>query len=387
MGGSRKKAIATPKKARNPFVNERVVFGPKSKLINVDLTNFFTNPLAWDSLDEDQKKHLKERLPSHVQCDDTGRPSFEFLKYDMTWRSDLRRFQEDLADGRYEPEWLAEAQQAMQDRADGKFDAWKLEKFEAHWGQKAEFDDHEFSGALNEIQLDHLIMDGTFEEGDIWRYSRAFGKGATAFLLEYDAVLLEIDDYGKLKFSVAGNAPSSPTKRKCDEAFDQHDDKAFVSETSSKVAKVVGNPTDAEQAPLKDNDGKELSTAPISLNADAMSLQADSLQNDDISMLEPHSPRPYNTRRHRMTVQKFDPITPTKPKVPPSKPEFPLTVKVASPAELEKKIILADGRRKWDPRSESWKRFYCKRDGEDIGSLWKIREDCWLKKNGKAPHQ
>ncbi|KAI4142408.1 MAG: hypothetical protein LQ340_007351 [Diploschistes diacapsis] len=428
----------TPRRARNHFTNERVVFGPKSKLLNIDLSNFFINPLAWDSLTESQRQHLKERLPAHITYEESGRPSFDFLKYDMNWKSDLRRFQEELADGKYEPEWLKEAQQASEDRAAGKFDAWKLEKFEAYWGQKQEVDNHELSGALNEVQLEHLIADEAFKEGDVWFYVRAFGRGKAVLLLEYNAKLVEIDDNGKLKFFVAGNREPSE-KRSHDEAFDtsnklsasvtpaklprrgNHDASADSISFKQDIINGTENPSSDSAPPDVDTvshqaqsscgdiNGTSSSTVPPTvdtivlevrsdqsnangtssnlnpLTANTIVLQAQSDHCDDISNIDADSPRRYSTRRNRVATMILDPSTPPKPKVPPCKPQFPLTIKVNSPQELEKNIVLADGRRRWDSRSDSWKRFYCKREGKDIGSLWSFREQYWLRKNGKAP--
>ena len=376
--------VAKKKTAKKDhWADPRAVFGPKSKLINVDLASVFLNPLAWERLTDDQKKHLKDRLPPHISYDESGRPSFDFLNYDMNWKGDVRRFQEDIADGKYEPEWLAEAHQAMKDRADGKFDAWKLEQFEEHWGQKTTFEDHEFSGEMNEVQLEPLLMDGAFQEGDVWSYSRAFGKGAGAILVEYDAVLLEIDDYGKLKFSVAGNAASSPSKRSFDDAFNHDEDKISNSEFSIIVTKAERPNIPAARAPLEQHPVvKEELDVGIPCETETMQPHAGTTSFDDYS-----SPGRYNTRRNRTTVQRYDPSTPPKPKPKqtPQKPHFPLMLKITTPTELEKAIILADGRRKWDTRTDSWKRFYCKRNDKDLGSLWKLREQLFLRKTGKKP--
>ena len=467
MTKSKRKTRASKKK--DPFSDERAVFGPNSKLLKVNLTDFFLSPLAWENLTEAQRKDLKAKFPPHVTLDDSGKPSFEFLKYDMNWQSDLRCFKENLEDGRYEQEWLEEAHQAMKDRADGKFDAWKLEQYEEFWGQKAEYDDHKFSGALDEIQLEHLIADGAFEEGDIWFYSRAFGKGKKGLLVELDVRLDQIDDFGRLKFIVAKVGNISPTKRSHDEAFDTACATRSKGQSPTKTLKLEEGTTDmhihsgeasstptlqhvepkglgllphhrqedtiylgtvslpsrvtrptatdntatqnalsqAQSSPLDNHAELERPTnstissdSPVdSINLDqqktpgSASKQMDmddqtktTVQEDGVSIASTESPRPYNTRRNPAPRNILDPSTPVKAREIPSprKPQFPLTIRVDSPEELEKSILNADGRRKWDSRSNSWKRFHCKRDGKDLGCLWDLRERYWLQKNEKT---
>ena len=418
-----KTAKSTPTRSNSQFTNMRHVFGPKSKLINVDLTNFFLSTAAWELLTEDQRQSLKDRLPPHIPYDDSGRPAFEFLKYDMNWKSDLRLFKEDLADGKYEPEWLLEAQQAMEDRAAGKFDAWKLQKFEEHWGQKMEFSDHEFSGALDEVQLENLIADGAFKEGDVWFYTRSFGRGKNSVLIEHNAQLLEIDDYGKLQFLIQGSGTTSTEKRSIDTVMDSDEDKLSPSAKHSKIPKLeasndaysldedrrpatelsgqmhllhsqevgtndaltITDPTFPQEMSGKDRIDVQGSASQTPKDPDVMSIQGSSEQANTASPMDVDSPRPYNTRRNRIAPEKLDPSHTVKPKASAAKPHFPLTIKIGSPEELEKNIILADGRRKWDSRTDSWKRFYCKRDGKDLGSLFSFRENYWLRMHGKTP--
>ena len=404
----------------------------------MDLTSFFTSPKAWSLLTEDQKGHLTHRLPPHVERDESGCPSLDFLKYDMNFKSDVRQFKEDLANGRYEPEWLMEAKQAMEERAAGKFDAWKVERWEEYWGQKHEVDDHELSGALYDVQLEHLIANGAFQEGDVWFYTRSFGKGKKAFLIEHSAHLLEIDNYGKLKFTVGGTPTSSPGKRSHREAFNCVEDTPSPLETSAKALKLedqdkepvtsevmmsgldssIQEPQPASQDSIASStslshaadttDSVSIETpidqarmpfpsqlaqiqAPSSRSSlmqapkdpDIRSFRAESEQPNDVSMKAAASPRPYNTRRKRAAPAILDPSHITKPKAPSRKPHFPLTIKIDSPEQLEKNIVLADGRRNWDPRTDSWKRFYCKRDGKDIGCLWNLREEYWQLHYGK----
>ena len=57
---------------------------------------------------------------------------------------ELRRWQEDLKDGREGKKWRDEAMQAGKDRVQGKFDEWKEAEREEYWGKataKAEVQD------------------------------------------------------------------------------------------------------------------------------------------------------------------------------------------------------------------------------------------------------
>ena len=57
---------------------------------------------------------------------------------------ELRRWQEDLKDGREGKKWREEAMQAGRDRVQGKFDEWKEAEREEYWGKttaKAEVQD------------------------------------------------------------------------------------------------------------------------------------------------------------------------------------------------------------------------------------------------------
>jgi hypothetical protein len=50
-------------------------------------------------------------------------------------RTDVAKFQTDLANGHLAKGWLKSAEKAMVDRAAGKFDEWKKGETEIWWGQ------------------------------------------------------------------------------------------------------------------------------------------------------------------------------------------------------------------------------------------------------------
>ena len=101
-----------------------------------------------------------------------------FLKYDPDWRNALHQFQVDLKAGRYDPAWLEEAALAMEERAAGVFDSFKETEFEEFWGQKQKVKRH-LSGETASLKLVDLIGANLFQVGDVWSYTRKFGKSTS----------------------------------------------------------------------------------------------------------------------------------------------------------------------------------------------------------------
>lgn len=98
------------------------------------------------------------------------------MRYDNDWRNGVRQFQTDLEAGRYDPEWQRQAAQAMEERAAGKFDSYKEEHFEEWWGQKQKLSHDVLAGNSTKMKLDVLVKAGIFKLGDVWSYTRVFGK-------------------------------------------------------------------------------------------------------------------------------------------------------------------------------------------------------------------
>src|SRR5207249_773775 len=90
----------------------------------------------------------------------------------------------DLQNGRYDPEWQRQAHQAMKERANGKFDMFKEEQYEEFWGQKQKIDHGLIAGESSRVKLDTLVKHGVVQAGDVWKYSRTFGKGPERVLVE-----------------------------------------------------------------------------------------------------------------------------------------------------------------------------------------------------------
>ena len=75
---------------------------------------------------------------------------------------ELRRWQEDLKDGREVKKWRDEAMQAGRDRVEGKFDQWKEAEREEYWGKAAA------SGAKAEVQDENVdVNDATKDVAEV----------------------------------------------------------------------------------------------------------------------------------------------------------------------------------------------------------------------------
>ncbi|PGH09949.1 hypothetical protein AJ79_05565 [Helicocarpus griseus UAMH5409] len=210
-GGRRGPARSTKK---DPWSEEQLTTSNKSHIIDVDLVKLLSNPKAWTCLDEDEKKEIIALLPDDIQrhadppptsADD---PNYvipplpeSFVRYSNNWRDAVRQFQLDLQTGRYDPEWQRQAAEAMEERADGQFDKFKEEQFEEFWGQKQKLDHAVIAGESSKVKLATLVENGVVRIGDVWRYSRVFGKGEK-LLLEKEARIVESDG-ASLTFAIA----------------------------------------------------------------------------------------------------------------------------------------------------------------------------------------
>lgn len=76
-------------------------------------------------------KYTPDTIP-----DDLPNIPGQILAGSTAFRTDLRLYQEDLAEGRMDPAWRRRAEQASKERAEGKFDDWKEKERELWWGQK-----------------------------------------------------------------------------------------------------------------------------------------------------------------------------------------------------------------------------------------------------------
>ena len=81
----------------------------------------------------------------------------------------------------------------MEERARGDFDKYKADQFEEFWGQKQKTHSRELAGESAQIKLEELVKHGVMRVGDIFSYSRVFGKGKDRFMVEKDARVVKIE--------------------------------------------------------------------------------------------------------------------------------------------------------------------------------------------------
>lgn len=66
---------------------------------------------------------------------------------------------------------------------------------------------------------------------------------------------------------------------------------------------------------------------------------------------------------------------------PASQTKDPIIICIEAPGRLESKMIETDGRIKLVPKGNAWKSIRVRRDEQDLGSLWEIREEFWVRMN------
>ncbi|RAO65011.1 uncharacterized protein BHQ10_001023 [Talaromyces amestolkiae] len=194
---------------RGPWGEDYLMTSTKSALAHADLVRLFSNPKAWECLEEDEKRELLSLLPAHIHPNpdpDPNDPEAKipplpetFLRYDNNWRAALRNFQSDLESGRYRPDWQRQAKQAVQERAQGKFDDYKEQEFEQFWGQKQKINHGLIAGESSKVKLETLIAHDVVRVGDVWKYCRVFGGKKAQILVEKEVKITAIDG-AKLSF-------------------------------------------------------------------------------------------------------------------------------------------------------------------------------------------
>jgi len=149
---------------------------------NSGLQAYFAKPEAWNVLSAEEKATIRALLPETTPYNPDGSPSTDFLNHNTDWRNGIRQFQEDVQTGRMDPKWQADAAAAMEERAAGDFDEFKEQQYEAFWGQKQELPQHVLTGDASRVRLEELVHAGVFKVGDVWSYTRAFGRRKAALI-------------------------------------------------------------------------------------------------------------------------------------------------------------------------------------------------------------
>ena len=95
---------------------------------------------AWSLLPEQVRQNLYALLPAPLEGEKPHDVDVHPLKtrYKSYIEEEVRRWQEDLKEGREAKTWRESAKQAGKDRLDGKWDDWKEQQREANWGSNGE---------------------------------------------------------------------------------------------------------------------------------------------------------------------------------------------------------------------------------------------------------
>lgn len=366
----------------NYFKDPGNLFGPRSIITKLDLSTFLSDDRVWHGLTEEQKTILKSICSQDCTWgrNSSEQPSLGLLLYDMHWKSDVRIFEENLKDGYCEPEWIEEAQEAISNKVNGKFDNWKLRNFEEYWGQKMTVK-NDLIGNKQKVMLMDLFMVQELQLGDEWTYSRSFGIGNRTTTVEHKFEMSGMDDYGKVEFRISLPLETvSLRKRSHDEIADENEEENQDEENDLQCKKVKQNDL------VTDNICKE----------DVSKIQRDftpsvRLDEKTNSMEQlPTKLRQRRSNRHKSLTEAAPPdskFTPNEAqdnafiKSVFKKPKMAITsITTHEVDDFEKQLLDADGRGLKCGKSDSWKYFAIRRSGQDIGSLFDIRQRIWEKK-------
>jgi len=250
------------------------------------------------------------------------------VRYNTDFRSAVRQYQLDLEAGRYDPAWLAEADAAMEERARGNFDQWKEEQFEEFWGQKQKVDPKALAGQSSTVKLHRLIEADLCKIGDLWSYSRVFGQGKKKVLVEKE-------------FKVCIRRSGCPVSQR----ETTYSSLTQLTDIEGETLTFAIPPGTAKYArrlkeDLKGGAKAEAEIAGLSLSEAPASPASDSAISSIPSDVEDYIP-----------------------------------VSVTSLASLEERIVALDGKFSGNVNGNAWKSIRVKRQEQDLGSLFEIREE------------
>ncbi|KAL6719713.1 hypothetical protein ACLMJK_001634 [Lecanora helva] len=375
------KRAAAPRAAKvDRNAPEWLVTNENSPLAYENLHAELGNPKTYEGFTKSDWEDLREVLPANIPLNPDGYSiSIDFLKYDLDFRNGVREFQEDLGSGRLDPKWLAAADDAMEERARGEFDAWKEKEYEEFWGQKQKLAYTALAGESTTLKLEVMIEHGVFRVGDEIVLTRAIGRKdqENRVLLDKDSKIISIGQKsmtlaippGRQKFlrykttppastdvksNLEGSKVNGATKK--DSSAKNHKKK---SETPAENKSRDHQPTEAtaKDSPILGN-----------LPSGWENRPPDEPIDDNLAIISS------NPVGHRSTSTDLD---------------FPendaIMLEITSLKQLHDKIVELDGRldpknQKEAPAISPWKIMRAKRNNQDLGSLFEMREDFYVYK-------
>ena len=288
----------------------------------------------------------------------------DFWRYNNDWRAAVRQFQEDLGQGKYDPQWLADGAQAMEERARGDFDAWKEREFEEFWGQKQRVSHTARAGAATNVKLSTLVEYGLFQIGDIWSYTRCFGRGDQSTVIEKDCELIGMDGTS-LTFEIP-----TGTRRYLSKAQPE------VSNGTHEATNGLPVRLSVDEVPaMKASEPKPRITVEVpqpnkrtcveqDTIDDRITLPSSPLSSARSDITEPDWSSQVISKRDSLIEQQLSDAA------SPKSIQYQLHTLTA----LETKICDVDGRMKDLPNGNAWKTFRLTRQNQDLGSLFDVRD-------------
>ncbi|MCJ1419117.1 hypothetical protein MMC32_005470 [Xylographa parallela] len=337
----KKKKVPNAGKADQNWMSSDRIFTSKSKLPDQDLHKALSRPEAWDMLSEEEKTEIRKQLPESVFTD--GVPNEDFLRYSPDWREGVRVVQDEVRSGRHEPEWLEEANEASKERAAGLFDEHKDKEFEEYWGQKQRVDPHAQAGDAVQVSLGDMIKANLFRTGDAFKYSRSFGRGKSAILVEKECILTEINGEAELTFHV-------PSGQRKFAGYKGIEKSTPLPATTTPSSQATATPSKAEAADLEvQNTGNQGEQAASDIGKNIVYKCGNywvglPIPDDD---------------EHLASI---------------GQTALPLKMTFTSLVDLERQILATDGRAPPGARNDPWRHIRVLRRSQDIGALWDMRE-------------
>ncbi|KAI0598076.1 Asx homology domain-containing protein [Biscogniauxia sp. FL1348] len=119
---------------------EEMLTNPNAPLAKAKLRDLLCSSRAWDILTLEEKQQVLAKFPDEQEILDAGtedaRPDFAALRNNNSFRHDVARYQENLAQGRHDPEWIRQALAAHRKRELGLYDEFLARRFIEDWGMK-----------------------------------------------------------------------------------------------------------------------------------------------------------------------------------------------------------------------------------------------------------
>ena len=327
----------------------------------------------------------------------------EYFKYDPDWRRLVREFQEDLGAGRYDPEWQKQAIRAMEERARGDFDDYKDGQFEEFWGQKQKVHHLDRAGDSAQIKLEEMVSHGFIKEGDIFSYARVIGRSEERILIEKDMRVVQVAGCvltmgippGRLKYARHLPTPQTTPKKPAKTRFSESQRESAQESIDHGHHEASRPPINGSGPPLGLTNGNNKMIN--GTGADSESAQDAGAEVAVITRV-PEKQIDVTTGTEAraeymnptLAESSSSPTTPMKHarvEKPPSSSQAPvedvILVHIKTLNELNNRIVEIDGRLDHTvPRAASvWRLIRVKRDNQDLGSLFEMRDDFFVRQS------